>query len=35
MQEEKYIVSACLVGEQCRWNGKSKLIPEIKTLYEQ
>jgi uncharacterized protein YbbK (DUF523 family) len=24
-----------LVGEQCRWNGKSKLIPEIKTLYEQ
>jgi uncharacterized protein YbbK (DUF523 family) len=29
-----YIVSACLVGEKCRRNGTSHMIPEIKQLIE-
>lgn len=29
---EKVIVSACLLGENCRYDGKSKEVPEIRKL---
>ena len=31
----KYLVSACLAGIPCRFDGKEKTVPEIKALYEQ
>ena len=31
----EYAVSACLCGVCCRYDGKSKCIPEIKRLYDE
>lgn len=35
MSEEKILVSACLVGRPCRYDGKSKPVPELVKLYEE
>jgi len=35
MSEPEYIVSACLAGEFCRWDGKAKVNPEIVRLLNQ
>jgi len=32
--ERKILVSACLAGEYCRWDGGTNLVPEIRTLVE-
>jgi len=35
MSKLEYIVSACLAGEFCRWDGATKAKPEIVQLVEQ
>ena len=35
MSKPEYIVSACLVGELCRWDGKTRVNPEIAELLNQ
>ena len=30
----KILVSACLAGEYCRWDGSTNLVPEIKSLVD-
>jgi uncharacterized protein YbbK (DUF523 family) len=35
MSEPEYIVSACLGGEFCRWDGAAKANPEIVQLVKQ
>jgi uncharacterized protein YbbK (DUF523 family) len=35
MSKPEYIVSACLAGEFCRWDGKTKLNPEMVQLLRQ
>ena len=32
--EYEYAVSACLCGVYCRYDGKTKCVPEIKALYD-
>lgn len=31
---KKYLVSACLAGERCRYDGRDNLVPEIAALVE-
>ena len=31
---EKILVSACLAGQHCRWDGGTNLVPELRTLVE-
>lgn len=33
--DEKILVSACLLGKPCRYDGKSKPVPELVKLYEE
>ncbi|MDD6021449.1 MAG: DUF523 domain-containing protein [Acutalibacteraceae bacterium] len=33
--EYEYAVSACLCGKHCRYDGKTKCVPEIKKLYDE
>ena len=33
--KEKLLVSACLLGETCRYDGKSNLIPAVEALRER
>lgn len=33
-KEQQILVSACLSGENCRWDGGSNLVPEIKALVD-
>lgn len=35
MMQEKIIVSACLAGEKCRYDGGDNLVPEIAALVEE
>jgi uncharacterized protein YbbK (DUF523 family) len=35
MSKPEYIVSACLAGEFCRWDGKTRLNPEMVQLLRQ
>ena len=35
MSEPEYIVSACLVGEFCRWDGETKANPEVVQLVKR
>lgn len=35
MSKPEYIISACLAGEFCRWDGKTKLNPEMVQLLRQ
>ena len=30
----KFVVSACLIGDACRYDGGSHLVPRIRSLYE-
>ncbi|PWJ34182.1 DUF523 domain-containing protein [Sediminitomix flava] len=32
--KKKYLISACLAGEACRYDGKDNLKPELKALLE-
>ncbi|MDD5618266.1 MAG: DUF523 domain-containing protein [Candidatus Omnitrophica bacterium] len=34
-KEKKYIVSACLIGKACFYDGSSRCIPEIKDLFDR
>lgn len=34
-KEYEYAVSACLCGVCCRYDGKTKCIPELKKLYDE
>ena len=31
----KFLISRCLMGENCRWDGESNLVPGIRELYER
>ena len=33
-RDRKILVSACLAGEVCRWDGGTNLVPEIKALVD-
>lgn len=34
MKKEKLLISACLLGEKCRYDGKDNLLKQIKQLQE-
>ncbi len=31
----KVLISRCLIGENCRWDGKNNLVPELRELYDR
>jgi len=33
-RKRRILVSACLAGEYCRWDGGTNLVPEIKSLVD-